>query len=100
MTPESEALTKWLMWDVGHVLDVIPPAPAWQIDAACLGVDPDVFFPAKSVAAAKRICADCPVVGECLTFVMELEDSDGERTGVWAGLSPRERMRLARQQAA
>ena len=99
---DDDAFTRWLMYDVGHVLDVIPPPPAWQIDAACIGVDPDVFFPPKGRPGleALAICRSCPVAEQCLAFVMELEESDGERTGVWAGTSARERMRLARQQAA
>ncbi len=46
----------------------------WRMNAACRGVDPELFFPAAEggpardaqVAAAKAVCARCPVRRECL----------------------------------
>jgi Transcription factor WhiB len=46
----------------------------WRTQAACLGVDPELFFPIAGagpvddtqVGAAKRVCRRCPVVAECL----------------------------------
>ena len=48
-----------LMWE---------PDVTWRTDAACSGVDSDIFFPTieddpKSVAQAKEICAECPAQG-------------------------------------
>lgn len=62
----------------------------WRRAAACQNADPETFFPDKgsSNAAAKRICATCPVRRDCL------EDSINEPYGVWGGMSDLERKRL------
>ena len=41
---------------------------AWQDQANCLGVDPDLFFPERgaSTREAKEVCRCCVVRGECL----------------------------------
>ena len=54
----------------------------WQERANCLGVDPDLFFPERgaSTREAKGVC-------------------NGEKFGIWGGLSERERRRLRRQRA-
>lgn len=74
-------------------------AATWQAEAACVGRDVD-FFPGRgeSTAAAKALCATCPVVGTCLDYAME----HGIKHGVWGGLSERERrpLRKARSQRA
>lgn len=64
----------------------------WQADALCRQVDPDLWFPelGERDAAAKRICADCPVTGECLDWALATD----ERFGVWGGLSAAERRGL------
>ncbi len=68
---------------------------AWQDRAACSGVDPELFFPAKgeSLAPAKAICAGCPVRVECLEYAL----THNERYGIWGGTSERERRRLRRR---
>jgi WhiB family transcriptional regulator, redox-sensing transcriptional regulator len=78
---------------------VLPPGvdTRWQQDAACQAVeDPDVFFPGKGNAgeAAKRICAACPVLKECLTFALATMPHPLEDYGVYGGLLPAERARL------
>ncbi len=62
---------------------------SWREQAACRTVEPDVFFPERgeSVAAAKRVCAGCPVRDECLEFAEETL----QKFGVWGGLSERQR---------
>jgi len=88
-----------------------PPAPAtvtgrrghrfdvgdrhWQVRANCLGVDPDLFFPERgaSTREAKNVCRVCEVQGECLEYALV----NGEKFGIWGGLSERERRRLRRQ---
>jgi WhiB family redox-sensing transcriptional regulator len=59
---------------------------SWRLDAACRDVDArtrDQFFrdDLPSIAAAKRICADCPVMVECLEGAV----ARGEAAGVWGG---------------
>lgn len=76
--------------------DVIHEPPAWTLDALCLQVDPEIFFPEKyeSCRAAKLICARCPVRAECLAFALEHH----EHVGIYGGMSPRQRARVAREQ--
>lgn len=69
----------------------------WQDQANCLGVDPDLFFPERgaSTREAKEVCRGCIVRGECLEYAL----ANGEKFGIWGGLSERERRRLRRQRA-
>ena len=65
----------------------------WRTQAACLD-DPDRQFPgnvAEEIAAAKRVCAGCPVRDKCLGEALERR----ERDGVWGGLTYGERKNLA-----
>lgn len=61
----------------------------WHHDALCAQTDPDAFFPeiGENPVAAKAVCRRCPVQIECLTDAL----AQGDRFGVWGGLSPRER---------
>ncbi len=70
---------------------------AWQDQANCLGVDPDLFFPERgaSTREAKEVCRGCVVRNDCLEYALE----NGEKFGIWGGLSERERRRLRRQRA-
>lgn len=67
----------------------------------CTAADPEIFFPppggdaAAVTAPAKAVCATCPVAAECLGAAMEDERNGGLRYGIWGGLSPVERHRLA-----
>ncbi|MGZ4712361.1 MAG: WhiB family transcriptional regulator [Acidimicrobiia bacterium] len=69
----------------------------WQERANCLGVDPDLFFPERgaSTREAKGVCAGCEVRLDCLEYAL----CNGEKFGIWGGLSERERRRLRRQRA-
>lgn len=66
----------------------------WVQDAACRDADPDVFMPSKGAhteaTAAKAICGRCPVIEECATWALD----NGERFGIWGGLSERDRLRM------
>lgn len=69
----------------------------WHDYANCLGVDPDLFFPERgaSTREAKEVCRGCVVREECLEFAL----SNGEKFGIWGGMSERERRRLRRARA-
>lgn len=69
----------------------------WQLLANCLGVDPDLFFPERgaSTKEAKAVCQGCVVREECLEYAL----ANGEKFGIWGGLSERERRRIRRQRA-
>ena len=75
-----------------------PGDHGWQDEANCLGVDPDLFFPERgaSTREAKEVCRGCSVREECLEFALQ----NGEKFGIWGGLSERERRRIRRQRAA
>lgn len=71
----------------------------WQEDAACLELGARLFFrPAggrtpdgeRGDAAAKEVCALCPVQRDCLRHALEA----GDPSGIWGGLTGRERRRL------
>lgn len=64
--------------------------------AACRGLDAELFFPARgeSTAEARAVCARCPIQPQCLTIAI------GERHGIWANTSPRQRRHLGRQHRA
>lgn len=51
--------------------------------AACLGEDPELFFPETQAQAevAKSVCADCPIRRECLAGALLRR----EPHGVWGG---------------
>lgn len=66
----------------------------WKLAGVCAAhPDPDLWFaddPAH-LQAAKGLCGGCPVRGVCLDAAM----ARGEGLGVWGGLDPAERRRLA-----
>jgi hypothetical protein len=75
---------------------------AWLARAACRRVDPEMFFPAAEAgpefetqaAAAKAVCAVCPVRARCLEFALTaLAD------GVAGGTSPNERRAIRAERA-
>jgi|APSaa5957512493_1039668.scaffolds.fasta_scaffold05609_8 hypothetical protein len=62
-------------------------------EAACVGMDGDIFFPeAGGSPEARRVCAVCPVQQECLSWAMTW----GENIGIWGGVSATRRAVLAR----
>lgn len=80
-------------------------------DAPCTQNDPDLSFPHDGersqsyeprIAAAKRLCEQCPAAQKaaCLDLAMDAEGGAPaeSRWGVFGGLGPSERARLARQQ--
>lgn len=67
---------------------------SWQAQANCMGVDPDLFFPERgaSTREAKAVCRGCVVREDCLEYAL----ANGEKFGIWGGLSERERRRVRR----
>ncbi len=70
---------------------------SWQIRANCMGVDPELFYPERgsSTREAKEVCRGCVVRQECLDYAID----NGERFGVWGGMSERERRGVRRARA-
>ena len=66
--------------------------PSWMAKGACVGTDPDAFFPPpgpKTDRDAKAICATCPVVDTCLEYALT-----NHLDGIWGNTNGRERKRL------
>src|SRR5438445_13628959 len=68
------------------------PPDYWQDQAACHGIDPDVFFPNSEEEAgiALSYCSGCRIRELCLAWALK----NGERYGVWGGLTEQQRRRL------
>lgn len=68
---------------------------SWRRQAACLGLDPDIFFPftGESDAEARAVCATCVVTAECLEHAL----TAAEYVGIWGGTSERQRRIMRRQ---
>ena len=78
----------------------------WRHQAACRGLDPQVFFPDEEEPerlpgagdtapgdAAKAVCDRCPVRQPCLEWAIATR----EKEGVWGGCDERDRRRILRQ---
>jgi hypothetical protein len=71
----------------------------WLSDAACIGADPELFFPigtsppaADQAFRAKAVCRSCPVRSPCLEWsLVTFQDA-----GVWGGLDEEERREIRR----
>ena len=75
---------------------------AWQDKGACLNTNVEVFFHDfnergdnrdERIANAKKICATCPVINECLEHALNVP----EHYGVWGGKSEDERRLIRRR---
>ncbi|MFC4010418.1 WhiB family transcriptional regulator [Nonomuraea purpurea] len=70
----------------------------WTRRAACLDLDPELFFPISmegpgrsQVEQAKHICQGCPVREPCLAYALDTNQA----YGVWGGTDPAERRELS-----
>ncbi len=68
----------------------------WHADGACQDLDTEMFFHpdnergpqrAEREAAAKAVCATCPVVAQCAAWALRTR----EPYGIWGGLSESDR---------
>lgn len=72
--------------------------PPWMTDAACAGMDPNVFHPPGALAAINAAFATrarCPVRAECLEHAI----THREDHGIWGGMTARQRLRIARRRS-
>lgn len=60
--------------------------PTWAQRGACVGIDPDLFFPERgeSTIEAKRVCMTCEVRPQCESYGVR-----NECYGTWGGRSAR-----------
>ncbi|MGV0807956.1 WhiB family transcriptional regulator [Mycolicibacterium setense] len=77
---------------------------SWRLHARCRHADPAIFFHpdgergharTRRQQAAKRVCADCPVIDPCLRHSVAYQ----EAFGTWGGLAEAERSHLLRASA-
>ena len=61
----------------------------WRASAACRKAGPGVFYDPALAARAKLICATCPVLRACRTWVLSHPDEQG----VWGGWTEADRLR-------
>ncbi|CAL9337204.1 WhiB family transcriptional regulator [Streptomyces sp. enrichment culture] len=71
----------------------------WRDEAACVGEDPEIFFPLSDSAApgseaslARAICRRCPVLLDCRTWAIER----GEDDGIWGATTAAQRRAVRR----
>lgn len=82
----------------GHPLVRVARAQPWKQRGACVGVDPELFYPEwpptkasrQQTAQAKAVCAGCEVRLECLAFAL----ATNEEYGIWGGTNERQRRAL------
>ena len=67
----------------------------WKLRGKCREVDGDIFFPERgaSTRKAKAVCRRCEVQEECLEYAV----NNGEKFGIWGGLSERERRAIRKK---
>ena len=67
----------------------------WMALGNCRAHPPTMFFPSDGVGVdrARKICATCPVVSQCLDYALDHHIDHG----VWGGCSERERRRIAKR---
>jgi WhiB family redox-sensing transcriptional regulator len=73
--------------------------PHWRDRAACIGEDPEIFFPLSDglaagadARAAMAVCRRCPVLLDCRSWAVE----HGEDDGIWGATTAAQRRALRR----
>ena len=61
--------------------------------AACVDVDPELFFPMKGESVeARAVCKSCPIIDRCLDYALHVKVD-----GIWGGTTPDQRARIRRK---
>ena len=71
---------------------------SWRDEAACAGMDTDLFIAdgrGPRYAEAKAVCATCPVTTECASFAVQT----GATFGIWGGRNVHQLRAWARAKA-
>ncbi|MFE1950859.1 MULTISPECIES: WhiB family transcriptional regulator [Streptomyces] len=71
----------------------------WLDRAACVGEDPELFFPVSGsgpsltqIRRAQAVCDRCPVTWQCLDLALGMRHA----SGVWGGTTESDRAALLR----
>lgn len=82
--------------------------PNWRLRAACRGLHPNLFHGERGDSYAYRhaigICngdpveniPPCPVLSDCLTWILEEYSGDHDAYGIYAGTTPNQRSMIRR----
>lgn len=86
-------MTVYGEWEQTDIFDQLLDTPAWMAAAACKGMT-EIMFPNRGEDSrdGRTICLTCPVREECLDAAID----NGEKYGVWGGLSETQRRRVRR----
>lgn len=86
---------------LAHEVMVEPVDTSWHVDALCLGMETQVFYPVgrgmdvvQRVRDTKKLCKSCPVISTCLNDALSRDPVHD--WGVWGGTSRVERMNMRR----
>lgn len=92
------------MADVRRLPTPVSEVWDWQLHGACRGADTVLFFHPdgergsarrRRQAAAKAVCARCPVLQDCRRHALQVH----EPYGIWGGMSEEERARALTEEA-
>ena len=61
---------------------------AWMRRAACAGQSDYIFYTPRLYSEAKKLCAQCPVIRECLALADRAESTQKDVYGVFGGETP------------
>ena len=80
-----------------HIREIVAERDsAWRADAACKGVDGNVFFPGQGVSPepALEFCRVCPeaTVAACLDYALRTHQA-----GIWGNTSDKQRRSMRRR---
>ncbi|MEV6910901.1 WhiB family transcriptional regulator [Amycolatopsis sp. NPDC051071] len=87
------------MADVSRLPNVVAEEWDWQLRGSCRGADSSLFFHTdnergsareRRESRAKAICQSCPVLAQCRTHALAVQ----EPYGIWGGLGEIERREL------
>ncbi len=83
------------MSDFNELENGSPRDASWMHLGKCTEMDSNLFFPSDGagVEVAKKICAECQVKAECLSYAL----ANRIEHGVWGGTSERQRRRILKR---
>ena len=92
-------------WFYNELADIIIErnSQTWRADAACLGLDPDLFFQDNSYDEATRreaiaVCESCPVRQPCEEYALSKPPMNLQ--GIWGATTARRRQKIKAERKA
>ena len=101
----ADELERWRRGDPADLYDLPDIAqlldrPSWHARAACRGQGTERWFLQRGMsgAEARAYCDVCPVRAQCLRAALEMPECTD--SGIWAGTTAKQRVRMRRQTAS